>query len=524
MKTKDYILLFLLGLGSASLVASFQSVPGYSDAAYNFLAGNEIASGNGFQVPIIWNFLNNIPSIPSPSHLYWMPLPSLIAAFGIKFIPGTLSAFEKSQAIFILLTGLAPIFTSNFAYKFSNNRLMAYFVGLLTVFSGSYFKYTPAIDSISVLMILGSLLWITLLKPAPSPIVLGILVGFIHLTRADGILWVLFTLTYILLQAKKNEMMQFEDKSLIKKGASFFGGYLIIMLPWYFRNVSLFGSLTPPGNFRTIWIKTYNDIFIYPASLLNFEQWWDQGLQTILIQRAKSLGTNFLSLIVVLGFVFLFPLIIVSIRKNWDRFIIKWGTLSLVAYIFVVSMLFPFASTRGTVFHTTALFFPFTAMLAIDGLSHVLKWMQKNKGWKYQQPLKVFSITSIIFAIIFSSSALYLNVLTPTDSSNIWNDTAHRYQRIGNILTDFGMQENERIMAISAAQYAAINYRETINIPNGNESTLRLVAETFDISYILLDENHPDGLKELFQHPENATQIEYLFTTDDTHIFYFEGN
>ena len=80
-----WYLFFLAALGLAVylLVAVFQHTPGYMDAEYYYAGGLRLAGGDGFTEPFIWNYLDNPPGLPHPSHTYWMPLASLVAYLGI---------------------------------------------------------------------------------------------------------------------------------------------------------------------------------------------------------------------------------------------------------------------------------------------------------------------------------------------------------------------------------------------------------------------------------------------------------
>jgi hypothetical protein len=76
--------------------------PGYTDAYYYFNAGQRLATGQGLTDPYVaLTYLGAPESLPAPSHTYWMPLASLLAALG-----GGL--FWKAQIPFGLLwLGLA---------------------------------------------------------------------------------------------------------------------------------------------------------------------------------------------------------------------------------------------------------------------------------------------------------------------------------------------------------------------------------------------------------------------------------
>jgi hypothetical protein len=106
MTRRGYIFLFVLALVVQIAIASFQEIPGYLDADYYFGGGLQLVRGNGFSEPYIWNYLDEPQALPHPSHGYWMPLASIVAAFGM-FVTGE-HTYAAARLGFILLAALVP--------------------------------------------------------------------------------------------------------------------------------------------------------------------------------------------------------------------------------------------------------------------------------------------------------------------------------------------------------------------------------------------------------------------------------
>src|SRR5512135_2903505 len=77
---RDTWLVFGLALCLRAFAALPQTQPNYMDAAYYLVGGQRLAQGYGFNDPYVWNYLDQPTALPHPSHLYWMPLPSLLVA------------------------------------------------------------------------------------------------------------------------------------------------------------------------------------------------------------------------------------------------------------------------------------------------------------------------------------------------------------------------------------------------------------------------------------------------------------
>ncbi|MEN6392277.1 MAG: hypothetical protein ABFD53_00485, partial [Anaerolineaceae bacterium] len=83
MKKIDYLALFIFEILIILLVGLFQKSPGYMDAEYYYSGGIRLAEGYGFSEEFLWNYLDDPQGIPHPSHGYWMPLASILAAAGM---------------------------------------------------------------------------------------------------------------------------------------------------------------------------------------------------------------------------------------------------------------------------------------------------------------------------------------------------------------------------------------------------------------------------------------------------------
>jgi hypothetical protein len=125
----------------------------------------------------------------------------------------------------------------------------------------------------------------------------GLLVGAGHLARADG----------VILLVPIAGLAAFSPRRRLPSMALLTVGYLLVMAPWMSRNLSITGTLMGTGGARTLWLTSYDELFAYPASSINFGRWAAQGLGEILAARAQALAANLKTLVVVLGGVIIRP-------------------------------------------------------------------------------------------------------------------------------------------------------------------------------------------------------------------------
>jgi predicted Rossmann fold nucleotide-binding protein DprA/Smf involved in DNA uptake len=64
--------------------------------------------------------------------------------------------------------------------------------------------------------------------------------------------------------------------------------------------------------------------------------------------------------------------------------------------------------------------------------------------------------------------------------------------------------------------------RQAIVIPDGDLDTALRAAEKYDARLLILDQNYPQGLEEIYQEPGDYPGLRYLETIADMHIYLME--
>ena len=107
------LLLFAAAFGVRWLYAERIVFPPPGDPAFFLTTAENVVTGRGLEVDVLWNYEPGFPGVTPPSHERWMPLPTgLIAmAFAIqRAISGTLEASLQTGQLPGLILGamLAP--------------------------------------------------------------------------------------------------------------------------------------------------------------------------------------------------------------------------------------------------------------------------------------------------------------------------------------------------------------------------------------------------------------------------------
>ncbi|HEX3052918.1 MAG TPA: hypothetical protein VHP83_19825, partial [Aggregatilineaceae bacterium] len=187
---RTYLIVFLLAAVWGTFLALLIDQPGYTDAYYYFNAGQRLVQGDGLTDPYLWTYLNAPDRLLGPSHAYWMPLESLLAAvtmavfganFGAAQIPAVL-CFAGLVTLVFWLGGAV-----------GHTRRYAWLAALLVLFSGFYTPFWTTTDTFALYGLVGAAALVAIGKGRVVGdwrwyALGGGLSALAHLTRADGLL------------------------------------------------------------------------------------------------------------------------------------------------------------------------------------------------------------------------------------------------------------------------------------------------------------------------------------------------
>jgi hypothetical protein len=511
MSWKYYLLFGSLGLLVLIPIALLQTAPGYMDAEYYYAMGLRIARDKSLLEPFIWNYLNGFYSLPQPAFTFWMPLPSFLAALSMALTG--LQSFTGAKIGFMAVFVFVPPLTMKIAYDLTGEEKTAKLAGIVSLFPVFYSSFLGTTDSFGVLMVFGSVFFLQIRKEEGlwKYIFLGMIAGLIHLTRADGLLWFAVAFFYVLSKQEKT----------IKAVSLLVAGYLCVMAPWFVRNWFVLGEIMPPGASRMLWLTEYNDLFTFEPHKLTFINWYEQGLNKVLRDLFGALGTNIKTALIVQGQIILVPLIGIGIKKNWK----DWGVRSAVfiwGLIFIVmTLVFPFAGSRGGLFHSGAALQPILWALAVVGLMDFITWGVNQRGWIKKQAELVLGLGLTLFLAGMTLFIVQDRVIGRDISQPKWNQSYGEHLEIGKELNQLGIGVESLIMINNPPGLYIATDRPSVVIPNGGVDTLIRSAEELGAEMLILEANHPDALDYLYSEPQKENKLEYIQTVSYVHYFKF---
>jgi hypothetical protein len=522
MNWRHYSILLILGWLIPFTISRFQSLPGYMDADYYFAGGVQLAEGHGFTEPYLWNYLDDPEGLPHSSHTYWMPLASIVSALGM-WLTGQ-STYAAGRLPFVLLSACVPLLAAGLAFQVSRQTRLALVSGFLSIFSLYYAPFMPVPDNYALYMLFGGAF--LLLAPRTErwiPIALGILAGLMTLARSDGLLWLgLAGLTALWKVSDQEDAAKksFRERlmKIVHGGVLAILGYLLIMGLWHIRSIDLFGSFLTPGGGRLLWLQNYNQTFIYPPENLTRESFLQAGWDVALQNRFRAFSSNFSNAFGAQGGIFLFPFILIGLwqlRRDFRTKIAVTGWLILFA---VMTIVFPFAGSRGSFFHAGAAFQPYWWVAAPIGLDAVLAWARKRGQFTDQNAPYFLQGVLVLLAIFMTYYLVNFRVI-----ASGWAQDDVIYPSVEKMFLDNGIGPKDIVIVRNPPGYFIASARPSISLPFGDESTILAVAERYDARYLVLEKDGTfDSIQDLYDEPQSNPSFDYIGEVNEARLYRIE--
>lgn len=552
MNIRWYIGLFIFSLLVMIGFSWLEKSPGYMDADYYYASGLRIANDKAWSEPFIWNYLADPLGLPQPSFTYWMPLAGVLSALGMS-LTGS-GDFWSARIFFILIAACISPLTAIMAFTFTPKRWAALLAGALALFSGFYLVYLPTTETFAVYMLLGGATFIIIrrlqqdmlevnapgenqpqeiqsltrtISPPWVYIAAGGSAGLMYMTRADGIIWLLMLVSAVGLQLKYFNSKKSTTDRLAAKSVYWLpfvlciGAFLLVSSPWLGRNLTNFGTIFAPGSGKALWLTGYDELFAFPSSQLTYSRWIEQGFDSILSTRTWALGLNAGSTLAVQGGIILLPFSIVGMwiwRRDWR---VVLGVAGWIVISLVMTLIFPYQGARGGFFHAGAGFQILIWALVPAGLVQFVEWGHRRRNWSPDSAITKFGIGIVGVILILTAFLSWQRLRGSSVSTSSWGAKAQAYEQVERYLIAMIAADDQVVMVNNPPGYYAVTGRPAIVIPHGGMEALLGAAERFHPSYLVIDENFPQGLENLYREPGEYAGLTYLGPVLDMQVYVF---
>jgi hypothetical protein len=492
-----------------------------------------------------------------------MPLSSLLAAAGYTLT----SSFRGAQLPFWLLASLLPLLSYLISHKLGGERWQNVAAALLTMSGGFYAANWTQPETFAPFAWAGAgCLYLLAFKSASqqvsqsagqpvSPqhsalsteysalryIFVGVLASLAHLTRADGLLLLVVAMIIVIIPPRTthhaprkegettgklspgnppsvtpvvpplpNSKLETRNSKLIAtRLLALLLGYLLTMLPWFLHNLDVTGTILPTVGTQTMFLTNYDDLFAYGRTfdLSSYLEW---GIGNIVRSKIAGLWGAVQTFMAVNGLIFLAPFILIGGwlrwregKQEWLRPLILYTVLLFAA----MSLVFTFPGERGGLFHSSVALWPWLMALVPVGIGwSVDKLAQRLPHWQPERAKRLFTGLFIGVALIMS-----LVVGLARGSVDI---IAMHYPEVGALLPDDAV-----VMVGNAPGFYYHTDLPAYSIPNEPLETVLAAAARYQITHLILDENRPLPLAELYQGSTTHPALELVTTLETIQIY-----
>ncbi len=508
-RLRDRLILLALGLAVNGAVAALVASPGYTDAYYYFAGATLLVRGGPLVEPYLWQYLSAPASLPAPAFGYWQPLPSLLGALAMVALPG-LPPFDAAQVPFVLLAASLPIIAYEVAAQIGERR-HAWHAGLLMTFSGFYVIYWSLPDSFTpfAMAAAAALALAASARGCAAPwrwAAAGVAAGLAHLARADGLLLIPVLAAAAAIPGGGRSL-----RARLAGLAAIALGYLMAMGLWWARNLTVFGSVQPPGGFSTLWLLDYNELFIYPPASLTPARYFAAGAGPLLAAKWQALLGNLATFIGVQNLIFLTPFTLIGMTRRWRS---PWLAIPAIYGLLLfaaMTLAFTLPGLRGGWLHSGGALMPFITAAAALGLDDAIAWAARRRRWPAARARRLFGAAAIALATLLTGYLVLRGVVgLPYRGVIVWNQADAIYDEIGQALNALGVPPDRPVMVNNPPGFFVHTGRGGVPLPAGGEAMLLQAADDYRIAYLVVDRNVAPGLSDLYWQGPQSPRLALL--------------
>ena len=487
--------------------------PTHMDAYYYLTNGIRLAEGHGFTEQVVWQFLDAPVALPAPSHSYWMPLPSILAAFGWLVSP----TFKMAQLPFYLLTASLPILSFAIAQWLWRDTKLAWMAALLTATGGFYASAWNQPESFAPFAWAGGLaIWFLARGRLETGgkwwLAAGLMAGLAHLSRADGLLFIGIGLLMLWPPVWDRDALF----ARIRQAVFLVAGYLVVMGPWLLRNWAAFGRPLSTAGTQTLFLTNYDDLFAFGRTLTAAD-YFAWGAANIVESKVMGLSVAAQTFIAICGLIFLTPLLVGAwwhlFRQTGQREKVLPLTCYFILLFVAMAFFFTFPGARGGLYHSTTALWVWMMALAPAGLQQAIQWMSARRPtWQPQMAWRVFAPALVCLAFVVTIGAGGLRAQRDTVVTETYP-----------LLADIIPAEVTVIVRNPPGFYYH-TARSAISVPNESLAGTLAAARHYDATYLVLDENHPLPLAEIYQVGANHAELELVETLGTVQVYRINDN
>jgi len=379
--------LYLVALAVQAAVVLIVPFTLNEGSAYYVAVARNIAAGRGPVIDALWSYATPPLTLPRNAFELWQPLASYLAAAPMRVLGPNLSSAQVAFALFGALIApltwwIAADAAKRLALPADRQRVVAIGAGLLAAFAAPFVLAVAVPDSTLPFAVLGTAACVAMPAAARgnprAVVVLGLLLGFAYLTRMEAVyLGAVFVVLAWGAGARGPQL-------LARVGSVALIGALVA-LPWWLRNVAVFGTPMPGQIVQNMFLTRNDQIFAFldqptPGAFLA------QGPLNIAHNIGSAALFNLFGVLLVPGTVVAAVGLATMIAGRGQRSAVSGSPLAaLLVYgamaFAATAILFPVATLWGTFAHAAGPLFVGLTVLAVLGADAFVARVRQWRHW-----------------------------------------------------------------------------------------------------------------------------------------------
>ena len=485
--------LYAFALAARAVLFAAHPDAAYPDSYYYVDVARALQAGHGFSIDFIWSFVDvggRIPAqpmLPIPSNAHWMPLASIVQLPTMWLLGATPLA---SALPFLLIGALAAPMTWLLAREIGAGDLIAAAAAIAVSVPAAAAIYMAQPDNFALYQPLGTAaLWLTargLRGHGRSFALAGLMVGLATLARNDG----------VLLGAAAGLAFGWDRwRAWRSKGGRMpaipwryafacFGLFLVVMAPWYLRQLAVFGSLSPSSSSgRILLIQNYEQMNSVTSDT-SLAAFLGQGLGPLLASRLLGLVSALQIFFVIACSAVMAPFVIVG---WWERRrSIDFGPFFLYAgLLFAASgLVFAVHVPYGTFLHSAVALVPFTYIAGLEGVAMAAMWVaRRRRGWEEKRAARLFVAAAVATVLLNAGAFAYL-------AGGSWNTDRNLRLDALSALDRAGAPQTDLLLTSDPGGFEYFSGRAGVVTPNDSLDVIHQVAADYGTRWLILERAH----------------------------------
>jgi len=262
--------------------------------------------------------------------------------------------------------------------------------------------------------------------------------------------------------------------------AVFLLAYIVVMSPWFVRNLAAVGTILPTGGTQAVWYLTYDALFNYPP-VPDPTAFTSAGLQRLLQARIDVFTPTLQNFIAVEGMIVLVPLMLIALWRRRRQPLYQPFMVFVIGIHLAFWWAFPYPGVRGGLFHASAALIPWWAALGVTGIDDVVQWIARHrKHWNPRTASRLFTLM-LLLGVAWLSWTISVPRRVPSYVLPLYP------------ALEAALPAGARVMINDPSQLYYYTGRGGVALPNAAPQTILDVAAVYDIRYLVIEGDGVNG-------------------------------